>query len=78
METYLLVGQILCVMGLAWVICRVDELSKKPPILIKCDCFRDCDHDDMVKVKEIYFAKKQAEEEKQKQDEEIDNLAKEE
>ena len=76
-EAYILMGQILSVGMLAWVLFKVQELWKKPPILIKCDCFRDIEHDEMVKVKEMYLAMRHQQEEKEKNEKDIDSLAKE-
>ena len=77
MEEYFLMGQVLFFIGLGWVLFRIEELFKKPPLLIKCECFKDQSHDDMVKVKEMYNTLKAQAEEKAKQEEEVDNLNKE-
>jgi len=47
------------VVGVAYVVFKLDELSRKPPVLIQCSCFNDIQHDEMVQVKEMYCRMKQ-------------------
>jgi hypothetical protein len=50
----ILLTQILLIGGLAYVLFSIRQLVMKPPLLIKCECFNDMSHDDMVKIKEMY------------------------
>jgi hypothetical protein len=74
--------QLLLIGGLAYVLFSIKQLVDKPPLMIKCECFNDLSHDDMVKVKEMYKSMLEGvipEEEKStpEQEKEVDNLAKE-
>lgn len=81
----IVMSQLLLIGGLAYVLFSIRQLVMKPPLLIKCDCFKDLAHDDMVKVKELY--KTMCEEqhktninetaEKEEQEKEVDDLNKE-
>jgi hypothetical protein len=54
MEEYILMGQLLVIGGLGYVLFLIRQIAIKPPLQIRCECFNDMSHDDMVKVKELY------------------------
>lgn len=54
-----LIAELIIVLGLSYVVFKLDELSRKPPVLIQCSCFNDIQHDEMVQVKEMYCRMKQ-------------------
>jgi hypothetical protein len=50
----IVLSQLLLIGGLAYVLFSIRQLVEKPPLMIKCECFNDMSHDDMVKVKDMY------------------------
>jgi hypothetical protein len=54
MSEIILLTQLLLIGGLAYVLFSIRQLVEKPPLMIKCECFNDMSHDDMVKIKEMY------------------------
>ena len=78
----ILLTQLLLIGGLAYVLFSINQLVERPTLMIKCECFNDMSHDDMVKVKEMYksmLEQQQPPEEKstEEQEKEVDNLNKE-
>jgi hypothetical protein len=70
--------QLLVIGGLAYVLFCIHRLVEKPPLMIKCECFNDMSHDDMVKVKDMYKSMlDQQQQSTEEQEKEVDNLAKE-
>jgi hypothetical protein len=53
-DELMVMSQLLLIGGLAYVLFCIRQLVVKPPLMIKCDCFNDMSHDDMVKIKEMY------------------------
>ena len=81
-DELMVISQLLLIGGLAYVLFCIHRLAVKPPLMIKCECFNDMSHDDMIKVKDMYksmLEKVIPEEEKStpEQEKEMDNLTKE-
>ena len=81
-DELMVISQLLLIGGLAYVLFCIHRLVMKPPLMIKCECFNDMSHDDMIKVKDMYksmLEKVIPEEEKStpEQEKEMDNLTKE-
>jgi hypothetical protein len=53
-DELMVISQLILIGGLAYVLFCIRQLVLKPPLMIKCDCFNDMSHDDMVKIKEMY------------------------
>ena len=43
------------------ILYKINEIYKRPPVLISCDCFNDVSHDEMKYIKELYLSKKKEE-----------------
>ena len=70
--------QLLLIGGLGYVLFCIKQLVDKPPLMIKCECFNDMSHDDMVKVKDMYKSMlEQQQKSTEEQEKEVDNLNKE-
>ena len=78
-DELMVISHLILIGGLAYVLFCIHRLVVKPPIMIKCECFNDMSHDDMVKVKDMY--KSMLEQQKDKafdeQEKDVDNLNKE-
>jgi hypothetical protein len=78
----IILSQLLLIGGLCYVLFCIRQLVMKPPLMIKCECFNDMSHDDMLKVKDMYksmLEQQQPPQEKstEEQEKEVDNLNKE-
>jgi len=77
-DELMVISQLLLIGGLAYVLFCIHRLVVKPPIMIKCECFNDMSHDDMVKVKDMYKSMlEQQQKSTEEQEKEVDNLNKE-
>jgi hypothetical protein len=52
------------------ILYKVNEIYKRPPVLISCECFNDICHDEMKEIRDLYMSKKAHEE----QEKEVDDL----
>jgi hypothetical protein len=77
-DELIVLTQLLLIGGLAYVLFCINQLVLKPPIMIRCECFNDMSHDDMVKVKDMYKSMlEQQQKSTSEQEKEVDNLNKE-
>jgi hypothetical protein len=80
-DELIVISQLLLIGGLTYVLFCINRLVEKPPLMIKCECFNDMSHDDMVKVKDMYKSMLEQQQKQQKsteeQEKEVDNLNKE-
>jgi hypothetical protein len=62
------------------ILYKVNEIYKRPPVLISCECFNDICHDEMKEIRDLYMSKKAHEEQaegshsSQRQEKEVDDL----